>query len=562
MSAVRRRADDGPGSDPGGGPGGRAAPQPSQELLDAVLAVGQGLELPRVLHRIVEAAVDLVDAEYGALGVIGEDQRLSEFVPVGLTAGQYEAIGPLPEGHGLLGELIRHPRTLRLSDLADHPSATGFPPHHPPMRSFLGVPVKVREEVFGNLYLTEKRGPGGFTEEDETLLSTLADAAGIAIDNARLYERSRSQRSWMEANAEIVAELLSGADDTAVLGLMLERARTVLDADLGAVALPVADSDDLHVALASGLDADEHRGLVLPVRGSFMGAAVGASAPVTSTDVRHDARVTEGPPRWAGLGPAVAVPLGTGDSPRGVILLARRARRAAFTRLETEPLMAFAGQATLAMELAERRREAEQLALLRDRDRIARDLHDLAIQRLFATGMTVQSALRFVDHPEAADRLVRAVDDLDETVKIIRSTIFSLRSRDPARRTGLRARTVALVEQAAAPLGFRPSLRMEGLIDTDVAGRVADEAVAVLGEALTNVARHAHASSVDLSLVVRAGTLTLTVRDDGVGIGGGGHRGGLRNLAERAEELHGELAVDTGQGKGTCLVWRVPARPQ
>jgi signal transduction histidine kinase len=242
-----------------------------------------------------------------------------------------------------------------------------------------------------------------------------------------------------------------------------------------------------------------------------------------------------------------------------VLLLARAEGAAVFTQAEAAPLMGFAGQAAVAMELADRRRDAEQIALFEDRDRIARDLHDLAIQRLFATGMTLQSTLRFVQHPDATERLLRAVDDLDETIKIIRSTIFGLRAHEsgPAVQ-GLRVRTVKVVEDSVPALRFTPSLRMEGLVDTDVPGPVKDHVVAVLGEALANVARHAHASSADVSLVVRSGELTLTVTDNGVGIPDSGRRSGLRNLAERAEQLGGELTMDAPSGSGTRLVWRVP----
>lgn len=244
---------------------------------------------------------------------------------------------------------------------------------------------------------------------------------------------------------------------------------------------------------------------------------------------------------------------------RGALLLARAQGRALFTDTETALLLAFAGSAALAMELAERRRAAEQLAQLEDRDRIARDLHDLAIQRLFATGMTLQSAARFVDHPQASERLLRAVDDLDETIKIIRSTIFGLRAHDTApARQGLRVRTVKAVEEAVTVLGFTPSLRMEGLIDTDVPAAVADEVVAVLGEALSNVARHAHAGSAQVALVVGSGTLTLTVTDDGVGLSEGGRRSGLANLARRAEKLGGTFTAQARASGGTHLEWHVP----
>ncbi|MFH0245311.1 GAF domain-containing protein [Streptomyces sp. HK10] len=529
-------------------------------LLEAVMSVGQELDLSHALQRIVEAAVLLVDAEYGALGVIGEDGGLSQFIPVGIEEELVEPIGPLPSGHGLLGELIRHPEPLRIPDLAEHRNSSGFPPNHPPMHSFLGVPIRVREEVFGNLYLTEKRGGAEFDAEDEAVLSTLAVAAGVAIENARLYEQARNRERWMEANAEITAGLLSGADEQEVLALVVDHARHILAADLGVLALPLEDTGNLQVVLAQGERAEEFRGLVLPGQGSFVGAALAAGEAITSADIANDPRISAGTERWKGMGPAVAVPMGAGDGVRGVLLLARRERRAPFTETETAPLASFSGQAAVAMELAERRRAAEQVALLEDRDRIARDLHDLAIQRLFATGMTLQSAVRFVQHQEASERLLRAVDDLDETIKIIRSTIFGLRSHGDgrARQQGLRVRVARLVEEAVGNLGFTPALRMEGLVDTDVPPAVADHVVAVLAEALSNVARHARAAVAEVSLVVRGGSLTATVADDGVGIPEGGRRSGLVNLAERAEKLGGELLVERPPSGGSRLVWRVP----
>ncbi|MFE6740368.1 sensor histidine kinase [Streptomyces tubercidicus] len=531
---------------------------PVNLLLEAVLSVGRELDLPQVLRRIVEAAVVLVDAEYGALGVVSEGTRLSEFLPVGVTDAQQRAIGRLPEGHGLLGELIRHPRPLRLPELSRHPSSHGFPPHHPPMHSFLGVPIRAGDEVFGNLYLTEKRGGGDFDAEDETVLSTLAVAAGVAVENARLYEEARYRQRWQEANGEIVARLLlPGADEMAALGLIVDQAREILTADLGVIAVPEPDGAALHVALASGVDAEAHRGLLLPRQGSFMGAALDRREPMISTRVEQDPRITAGPPRWMGLGPAVAVPMITGGRPRGVLLVARVRERPPFTELETGPLLTFAGQAALAMELADRRRSAEQLTLLQDRDRIARDLHDLAIQRLFATGMTLQSAVRFVDHPAASERLLRAVDDLDETIKIIRSTIFGLRTSGRAGH-GLRGRIVTAVEQAARALGFTPSLRMQGLIDTDVPADIAEHVMAVLGEALSNAARHAHATAVEVSLAVGGGALSLSVTDNGVGLPRHGRRSGLSNLAKRAESVGGELTLETPAQGGTRLLWQAP----
>jgi signal transduction histidine kinase len=427
------------------------------------------------------------------------------------------------------------------------------------MNTFLGVPIRVRDQVFGNLYLTEKRGGLQFDEDDESVLSTLAVAAGVAIDNARLYEESRLRERWLAATAEITHTLMSGGARTEVLGLIAERAADISGAALAVVAMPMEDTDSLTVELALGVEAEAHRGLVLPVDGSLIGEAFSTGAPVTSADIAHDDRVSGGPPRFDGLGPGVAVPIGSGaDGVRGVVLLVREAGRTPFTDKETEPLRGFAAQAAVAMELAERRKDAEVIAVLEDRDRIARDLHDLAIQRLFATGMTLQSAGRFIDHPEAAERVVRAVDDLDETIKIIRSTIFGLRSREGSGGSGLRARVVRVVGEAAPVLGFAPSVRMEGLVDTDVPREIADHIVAVLSEALTNVARHARADRASVVLETDGREVRLTVSDNGVGIPGEGRRSGLRNMAERAEQLGGELEVNCPGGGGSTLVWRVP----
>jgi signal transduction histidine kinase len=528
-------------------------------LLEAVLSVGRDLELEQVLHTIVEAAATLVDAEYAALGVIGPDgRRLSAFHTVGVDDGQIADIGHFPEGHGILGELIRHPEPLRLAKLSEHSASYGFPAHHPPMNTFLGVPIRVREQVFGNLYLTEKRGGLQFDEDDESVLSTLAVAAGVAIDNARLYEESRLRERWLQVNAEITHTLMSGADQSDVLGLIAERSREITAAALGMVAIPVRGTDSLTVELAIGTEADVLRGMVLPVEGSLVGQAFVRGVPVSSPDVSRDKRISAGPRRFDGLGPAVTVPIGSSGCVRGVVLLARESGSDEFSAQETESLQIFAAQAAVAMELADRRRDVEQIALLEDRDRIARDLHDLAIQRLFATAMTLQSAGRFIEHEKAQERVLRAVGALDETIKIIRSTIFGLRCRDDGATAGLRTRVVTAVDEAVALLGFAPSVRMEGLLDTHVPGEIADHVMAVLSESLTNVARHARAERADVVLETDGKHVRLVVSDNGVGLAPGGRRSGLRNMQERARKLGGDLELGNREGGGTRLVWWVP----
>ncbi|MFD6801445.1 GAF domain-containing protein [Streptomyces cyaneofuscatus] len=538
-------------------------------LLEAVVSVGRELDLSQVLRRIVEAGAHLVDAQYGALGVIGPDGRsLSQFLTSGMTAEQRRRIGPLPAGHGLLGELIRHPEPLRLSELGTHEASFGFPEHHPPMRTFLGVPIRVRDEVFGNLYLTDKRDGLDFDAEDESVITTLAVAAGVAIDNARLYESAQRRHRWLRAGAEVTNHLLSGDARQDVLELIARRAGEITGARLAEVSAPVPGTGDLVVELSVALSEDEDedegdgegdnslQGRVVPVDGTLAGAASTAGTQVVSACLGKDPRFLADPHLAAGPGPAVAVPLGASGS--DVLLLVRAVGEPVFTEADLEPLLAFAGQAALALELAVRRRDAEHVALLEDRDRIARDLHDLAIQRLFATGMTLQSTARLIEHTGAAERVSRAVDDLDETIKIIRSTIFGLRARDDGPASSLRARASRTVGDAVTSLGFPPRLSMEGLLDTDVPLDVAEHVVAALGELLSNAARHAHASRVEVSLKATADEVLLTVSDNGRGIPEQSRRSGLDNLAERARQAGGAMELSTPDGGGSRLVWRAP----
>jgi signal transduction histidine kinase len=538
----------------------RATQGRMHSLLEAVLSVGRELDLEQVLRRIVESAVVLADAQYGALGVV-DRHRLSQFLPVGISEGLAYRIGPLPSGHGLLGELIRHPQPLRLTDLSEHPASHGFPEHHPPMRSFLGVPIRVRDEVFGNLYLTEKRGGAQFDPDDEAVLTTLSVAAGVAIDNARLYHESRRREQWLEALGVITRMLLAGTPAAEVLSLIARLALQVSLADSAAILLPAPGTDSLMVEVAEGHDAERVSGLVVPSDGSLAGLAVRTGRPAVASDVRTDARARAWPlpDQESEFGPLVAVPLVANERSSGALRLCRLAGRPAFDDHEVELLSGFAAQAALALELARHRAESEHLALLHDRDRIARDLHDLAIQRLFATGLTLQSASRLIEHPEAGERVGRAVDDLDETIKIIRSTIFALRAvgNEDGEPATLRRRLVKAVRSASDILGFTPSLLMDGPVDTDVPDETGDQVLAVLAEALSNTVRHAHARRVDVRLTVGA-DVVLTVTDNGVGTGDAAPSGGLVNMRSRAELLGGTLSVETPEAGGTRVVWRVP----
>lgn len=527
-------------------------------LLDAVLAVGRGLELESVLHRIVETAAALVDAKYAAMGVLGEDGQITLFLTVGVSQEQIERIGPYPKGRGILGELIRHPKPLRLHDLSKHPASFGFPANHPPMRTFLGVPVRVRDSVFGNLYITEKRGGADFDEEDEQLLLTLATAAGVAIENARLYDEVRRRERWLRASSEISRRLLSGAEPGDVLPLFTAEAMDVADADLAAIAVPVAGTDRLVVEAAAGLNADQAQGTALPGEGAFSAAVYKSGTQTIIPAERADDRAFAAFDPDGLFGPLLVMPLGEGDRVRGVLLIARRVGSPPFATAIAETLSAFSGQAAIALELAQRRRDAEQLTVLHDRDRIAKDLHDLAIQRLFATGMTLDGVTRMIDNVTVAERVGRAVDDIDETIKLIRTTIFALQARDEElAQHSLREQVLAEVEAAAAVLGFAPGLRLEGPIDAKVPGEIAENLIAVLREGLSNAARHAKAKRIEVSLSA-GDDVSLRIVDDGIGIPAKARRRGLQNLAERAKNLDGTLTVGPGAERGTVLEWRVP----
>jgi signal transduction histidine kinase len=535
-------------------------------LLEAVVAIGSGLDLESTLRRIVETAVHLVDATYGALGVIGEGNRLAEFIPVGLDEGEIRAIDHWPEGRGLLGLLIDDPRPLRLADIAAHPASSGFPSGHPPMRGFLGVPVRVREEVFGNLYLTNKRSGGEFTEDDEAVLIALGAAAGVAIENARLYDAARRQQRWIQASADVTTRLLSGSGPGEVLDNITRQALELSGADLAVLAVPDEEGRRLTYLYAEGDGAADVRGLVLPADQSLSGQVLETGEPLASADFAADeraAQVARG--AMSHVGPAVVFPVGAPGNVRGVLTVGRAHGAQAFPETRVGLVRAFAAQAGVALELAARRADAERLSLYEDRDRIARDLHDLVIQRLYATGMSLEGTMPMITRPEVASRITSAVDAMDDTIKDIRATIFALQARGDKEKPDLRTAIVDLVEEMTPLLGFAPSLRLGAGLGAQVGDDVGEQALATLREALSNAGRHAAASQVDVTVDVdSAGMLTVRVADNGIGLPPDASRSGLRNLAKRAQSLGGELRIGPADAAaepvpGTTLEWRVPS---
>lgn len=526
-------------------------------LLEAVVAIGRDLELETVLRRIVEVATGLVDCQYGALGVIGGDGQLAQFIPVGVSEEQIARIVEWPHGRGLLGLLIKEPEALRLPEISEHPESYGFPQGHPPMHNFLGVPIRVRDEVFGNLYLTEKHGGRDFDEQDEIIVSALATAAGIAIENARLYDETRRREIWLNASAEVTQALLSGTQVTEALQLIARRAREMAAADTAVVAVPSATMDLLTVLAADGVGAAGVAELEFSAAGTLTGSVLQSGEPRMVNEFRAGggrAPLVERLPD----GPALLVPLGACDHVRGVLVLAKRRGAAPFFTPTMSMLTAFANQAAVVLEMADARREAERHGLVDDRERIARDLHDVVVQRLFASAMTLTAAIRLIDHPEVSERIQRTVDDLDATIRQIRSTIFALQSTQDDTANTLRGRVVSVIESATSQLGFAPSLQMDGLLDSGAPAEIGHHVVAVLQEALSNVVRHAQASQVSVTVSVSGGHVRLAVSDNGIGYTDHGRRSGLANLAERAERLGGLFDIGTGGEGGTVLRWQVP----
>lgn len=530
-----------------------------QGLIDAVVAVADGTELPALLNRIVEAAATLVDARYGALSVFGPNRAMAQFVVTGIDEPTREAIGHLPKGLGLLGELLDEPQPLRVHRIADHPASVGFPAGHPPMGTLLGVPVRVRDEVYGTLYLTDKRDGQDFTVDDGMLAQAFAAAAGVAIGNGRLAQDRDRRRRWQEVFGEIRTALVHGAgDDDEALLLIAAGARELIGGDAVLLLLPepATPSEQLMVVVADGRDAAELRGLRTPVAGSIAGRVYRSGLPLSIEDVAAAETHEPAFDDHQGYGPAVFAPIG-GAGEIGVLVVAKLAGTAPLSPQASDLAVDFAGQAALALRMNEALRSQQTVALLADRERIGRDLHDQVIQRLFATGMGLESITRQMTTPVLQARLRRAVDDLDQTVRDIRHAIFELHEPVELPQT-LRQQIIGVLDAAMGGSHLNIEVRVADSVDAVVPPDVAGHALAVLREAVTNVIRHAGGTTLSVS-VTAADQLRIEILDDGVGFPAGGRRSGLANLAERAKRLGGVLDLDPNPaGRGARLVWEVP----
>ncbi len=524
-----------------------------RRLLDVVPHVTGELDLGQVLDRIIRAAVDLVDARWGALGVIGPDGGLERFVHIGMAPPEVTAIGHLPEGHGILGAVIDSGEAIRLAHLADDPRSVGFPAHHPSMDAFLGVPIRIRDRVFGNLYLTNQSGGPEFSDEDQRLVGSLAAVAAIAIENARLYDQSVRRERWSTALAEVTAALLS-EDTVDILAVLAERVASVIDSEL--VCVIVADGTDdgqpmLRVDTARGVGADELVGRRYPADGTLSGRAM-ATGTIASLDTsdQPDSVVRDGPSA------AMALPVRAGDQMLGALTVYRAADAARFTDAERAMAAEFALQAGVAIELTRGRADRQRLVLVEDRSRIARDLHDHVIQRLFGTGLALQAV--GARNPAAADAIAAQVDAIDAAIGEIRTAIFALAPR-PGSDTALRHRLLDVATEAAAGLANPPLVTFSGPVDLLVTGPLADDVLAVARESLANAARHAQATRVEVSVSVDDDQVVVTVDDDGIGIPATVDRAsGTRNLDDRARRRGGAFDLTARAGGGTRARWAVP----
>ncbi|WAL96576.1 GAF domain-containing sensor histidine kinase [Streptomyces sp. Je 1-369] len=535
------------------------------QLLEAMRAVGTGLELHITLDRICETAAELANAHYAAIGVVAEDgEGLSDFVYHGIDEATAERIGRLPDGHrGLLGALIHQPRTLRLADLSADPRSCGFPAHHPPMRTFLGVPIRVQGEIFGNLYLTEKRDGADFNDYDVHMVRVLATEAGIAIGNARLYEAAKQRERWIDGSVAVTTALLSGSDAEEALAVVAEQARHLADSAAGIVLLP-DDEGGMEVVAVSSDEPNGALGVIVPPESRIVADLLEGES-VFVDDAASDPRIMTDIAR--AYGPVMMLPLQSDGRVLGTLVTPRARGARPFSEAERTLATQFASQAALALMMAEAQRDRERLAVYEDRDRIARDLHDLVIQRLFATGMMLESAQRRSVVPEVQVGVGRAVDELDVTIQEIRTAIFALQQGPAEAPSGLRTRVLREINMAAVPLGFKPSHHFVGPVDAVVGELTGKNLIAALREALSNAFRHAQAARIDVvvdSTVVLADGqhgVRLTVADDGVGIAEGGRRSGLKNLKRRAESLGGDSWYGPGIGEdggGTTVVWEAP----
>jgi signal transduction histidine kinase len=519
-----------------------------QKLSAVTRAIASELSLDVLLQRVVESAREIVGAAYAVLGVIGADGSLERFIQSGMDPETVARIGELPKGRGLIGALLDHPEPIRLRSISEDPRSCGLPPGHPPLSSFLGVPIRSATSVYGNLYLANRIGLPEFSAEDENLLTALAATAGVAIQNAQLYGQSNRRQQWLRASADISRRLL--ASDAAGLPLLDDIAhaiRRLASAETVNLSLPVSGEEDrLEVVVTSGPGSSTLRGLRYQASGSIAVVEDVGKRLSGYDDLRSALTSTD----------LMALPLKGEGASRGAFVVGR-VNHQPFTADDLEMAEGFTRQATLALELADARAARHHLGLLEDRGRIARDLHDHVVQKLFAAGLTIQGTATMAKSPEVRERLTGTIDMLDDSIRSIRTSIFALQGQG-APLASVRSRVGVVLAELGPVLGFTPILQFEGPLDTVVDDALAAEVEAVLRESLTNVGKHARATQALVDLGTDGRLLRLTVSDDGVGLGAATRRSGLDNLRRRAERLGGYLELGRSIEDGLLLRWTVP----
>ncbi|RYY45257.1 MAG: GAF domain-containing protein, partial [Actinomycetales bacterium] len=462
-----------------------------RELVRVNNDLTSNLDLPTVLRRIVEIGVDLVGARYGAIGVVSQERRLEQFIHVGMDPEAVARIGHLPEGKGLLGALIDDPRPVRLASIATDARSSGFPAGHPPMDSFIGVPIRVRGAVFGNLYLTDSTA-GQFSADDEELAEALAASAGIAIQNARLFEDAEYRARWSTALVDVSRRLMLAdeGDESDELDLIIGRLSELAQADLVTVSMVRGPDGVLVVERAIGLGADRLRSTAFPISEALAAGPLRTGEPTVLTMLAD--HPSQGYEEQSMLGNAMLVPFAVGGTTAGLLCVARTKGRTPFVPRDLDMGVSFAGHVSLALDRADVRRTRRRVALLEDRTRIARDLHDHVIQHLFATGLNLQAAAAGADGPTAA-RIIDQVQEIDDAITQIRQSIFAISRDSESTASSLRARILEIVDRTVEQLHQKPRVTFLGPIDLMANATLADDVAAVVTEALANAVKHAAA---------------------------------------------------------------------
>jgi signal transduction histidine kinase len=532
-------------------------------LLDAGIALTSELSLDALLQRLVETAAQLTEARYAALGVIDRTgTELERFVTTGIDPQTHAAIGDLPRGKGILGVLIRDAATLRLHDLSEDPRSVGFPAHHPPMRTFLGVPVLLRGVAYGNLYLTEKADEADFTQEDEEIVQLLAGQAAVAIENARLYESATRWSHELESLVEVGAALARETELPGLLDLIARRLRELIGARSVLIVLPTEEGD-LRIEAADGEEAEQFLGMTLDRQASKSGRVLDRRSSERLDSLLDDPEVDRDFARQMGLRAALFVPLVVGERAIGVVeAFDKLATDRRFSQEDLRVAETFAVQAAIAVDTTARvardalRRAVEGQEL--ERRRLARELHDETGQALTSILLGL-SSLEEAKDPEALSAATQEVRELAvATLQDVRRLAVELR---PAALDdfGLAAALERLTENFKEQTGLAVELE-SGLGEERLPTDIETVLYRLVQEALTNVVKHAHAERVSIVLQRNERAVTAVIEDDGRGLSDGrGEEGlGLVGMRERVALVNGRFRIESSPNAGTTLLVEVP----